>query len=76
MPLIAYRVRGYAANPSAHKTCYPANRPRASGHVFQVHDSAEVLSVHVSRRVQRNPVNGIGQNSSTRGTLLRNMSSR
>lgn len=62
-PRIVYRVGGYAANPSAHRTCYPASRSHASGRVFQVHDPAEVLSVHVSRKVQRNPVDGVGQNS-------------
>ena len=64
-PLIAYRVRGYAANPSAPRTCCPARRSHASGRVFQVHEPAGVFSVHISRRVQRNPVNGVGQNSST-----------
>ena len=63
--LIAYRVRGYAANPSAPRTCCPAHRSHASGRVFQVHEPAGVFSVHISRRVQRNPVNGVGQNSST-----------
>jgi len=65
VPLIAYRVRGYAANPSAPRTCCPASRSHASGRVFQVHGVAGVFSVHVSRRVQRNPVNGVGQNNST-----------
>src|SRR5437667_6549876 len=64
-PLTAYRVRGYAANPSALRTCCPARRSHASGRVFQVHGVAGVFSVHVSRRVQRNTVNGVGQNNST-----------
>src|SRR5439155_5836776 len=64
-PLIAYRVRGYAANPSAPRTCCPALRLHASGLGFQVHGVARVFSVHVSRRVQRNTVNGVGQNNST-----------
>src|SRR5437660_3619327 len=64
-PLTAYRVRGYAANLSALRTCCPARRSHASGRVFQVHGVARVFSVHVSRRVQRNTVNGVGQNNST-----------
>jgi hypothetical protein len=64
-PLTAYRVRGYAANLSALRTCCPAHRSHASGRVFQVHGVVGVFSVHVSRRVQRNTVNGVGQNNST-----------
>jgi len=55
-PLIAYRVRVYAANPSVLKTCRPASRLHASGRVFHVHEPVAVLSVHVSRRVQQNLV--------------------
>jgi len=64
-PLIAYRVRGYAANPSAPRTCCPARRSHANGRVSQVHEPAGGFSVHVSRRVQRNPV---AQSSSTEPT--------
>src|SRR5438094_10100346 len=64
-PLIAYRVRGCAANPSAPRTCCPAHRSHASGRVSQMHEPAGGFSVNISRRVQRIPVNGVGQNSST-----------